>query len=73
MTLRYMKTELSREPLHIFNWVRDAWRALWHPLATKRTLGRDGNAVLVITHLEFWHLGHTGIVCPLPLTPGFLD
>jgi hypothetical protein len=64
MTLHYMKTELSREPLHIVDWVRDARRALWHLFATYRTLGRDRNAVFVITHLQFCYLRHEQIVAP---------
>ena len=51
MTLRYMKTELSREPLHIVDWVCNARHALRHRFATSRTLGRDRNAVLVISQL----------------------
>jgi hypothetical protein len=34
MILRHMETELSREPLNIFNWVRDAWFGLGHLFAT---------------------------------------
>jgi hypothetical protein len=49
--LRYVKSELSREPSNIVDWVRDARSALRHPFTTKRTLGRDGNTVLVISHL----------------------
>ena len=31
MTLCHMKTELSREPLNIFDWIHDAWFGLSQP------------------------------------------
>lgn len=54
MILRYMKIELSREPRKVVDWVRYARLGLRHLLSTHRTLCRDGNAVLVISHLHRW-------------------
>jgi len=60
--LSCVQIELSREPLYVLNWVRDAWGALKHLFATKRTLGRDRDAIVVISCLQDWHIGHVAIL-----------
>jgi len=62
MALSCVQIELSREPLYVLNWVRDAWGALKHLFATKRTLGRDRDAIVVISCLQDWHIGHVAIL-----------
>jgi hypothetical protein len=60
MELRYMLTELSAEPRHIVDGVRDARAALRHLFAALRTLRRDGNTVHIASQLHLWSgLRHT--------------
>jgi hypothetical protein len=54
MSLRYMEVELRREPSDIIDWVCYARFGLRHRLPTLGTPSRDGNTVLVISHLHSW-------------------
>jgi len=55
-----MLTELSAEPRHIVDGVRDARAALRHLFAALRTLRRDGNTVHIASQLHLWSgLRHT--------------
>ena len=54
MSLRYMEVELRREPSDIVDWVRYARFGLRNRLPTLGTPSRDGDTVLVISHLHHW-------------------
>jgi hypothetical protein len=54
MALSQMQVELITKPRNIVDGVRYTWFCLWHLLSTFRTLCRDGDAVLVISHLHLW-------------------
>ena len=70
MVLRYMEIELSREPGNVVDWVRYAGFGLRHLLSTHRTLCRDGNAVLVISHLHHWVCRHFLSIAPTDVSFG---
>lgn len=72
MILRYMEIELGREPGNVVDWVRYARFGLRHLLSTHRTLCRDGNAVLVISHLHHWWCRHVLSVAPTDVSFGRL-
>ena len=54
MSLRYMELELGREPSDIIDWVGYARFSLRHRHPTLGTPSRDGNTILVISHLHHW-------------------
>ena len=51
----------AAKPRNIVDWVHDARLALKHLFATKRTSRRDGNTVRVISRLQCWTCGKSGL------------
>lgn len=73
MALSHMLTELSAEPCHVVERIRDARATLGHLRATFRAFRQDGNAVHVISQLHLWSgLPHTNNLNDLSASPDSL-